>query len=202
MSRCIFHHSLTSPSIVRGRVSHSIYYRQSSTAFLAPRPLLRHLKTAPLLKTPPSRCFHPSVSTPITSSPKGPQNRDMKEFPTPPSVESLQSQLSSLGISEPLPIFPDSNPTTNPVDIYRCYIAETLASIGGVGVKLIYSSLEWTQSFEKGDMILAIPRLRLKGKKPDEIATEWAKEVSDRNTLYSTFRNSGELRYAMLSCSR
>lgn len=95
-----------------------------------------------------------------------------------PSVESLQSQLASLGISDPLPIFLDSNPTTNPVDVFRCYIADTLAPIGGVDGKLIYSALEWTQSFDKGDLILAIPRLRLKGKKPNEIATEWAKKVS------------------------
>lgn len=106
----------------------------------------------------------------------------MKEFitptPPPPTVDSLQSLLSSLGISDPLPIFPESNPTTNPVDVFRCYIADTLAPIGGVDVKLIYSALEWTQNFEKGDLILAIPRLRLKGKKPDEIAKEWAAKVS------------------------
>lgn len=102
----------------------------------------------------------------------------MKDPVPPPSVESLQSQLASLGISDPLAVFAESNPTTNPVDVFRCYIANTLAPIGGVDGKLIYSSLEWTQSFDKGDLILAIPRLRLKGKKPDEIAKEWAEKVS------------------------
>lgn len=96
----------------------------------------------------------------------------------PPSVESLHALLASLGIADPLQTLPESNPTTNPVDIFRLFIAKTLASIGGVGVELIYSSLEWTQSFEKGDLILAIPRLRLKGRKPDEIANEWAAKVS------------------------
>lgn len=96
----------------------------------------------------------------------------------PPSVESLQVLLASLGIADPLQTLPESNPTTNPVDIFRLFIAKTLAPIGGVGVELIYSSLEWTQSFEKGDLILAIPRLRLKGRKPDEIAKEWAEKVS------------------------
>lgn len=118
----------------------------------------------------------------------------MKEFPTPPSIESLQSQLSSLGISEPLPVFPDSNPTTNPVDVYRCYIAETLAPIGGVDIKLIYTSLEWTQSFDKGDLILAIPRLRLKGKKPDEVAKEWAEKVSSKKIRSLLFKISVTLK--------
>ncbi|KAL7271834.1 arginyl-tRNA synthetase [Rhizina undulata] len=102
--------------------------------------------------------------------------RSGKEFPTPPSIDSLQSRLSQLGISDPLPVFPDSNPTTNPVDIYRCYIAETLAKVSGVDVKLVYPALEWTQSFDKGDLILAVPRLRIKGRKPDELAKEWAEK--------------------------
>lgn len=103
----------------------------------------------------------------------------------PPSIESLQLLLSSLGISDPLQTFPESNPTTNPVDIFRSFIAATLGPIGGVDVQLIYSSLEWTQSFEKGDLILAIPRLRIKGKKPDQIAKEWAEKVS--SNIYLSF---------------
>ncbi|KAH0612443.1 uncharacterized protein H6S33_010495 [Morchella sextelata] len=104
----------------------------------------------------------------------------MKDFPTPPSIESLQEQLSSLGVfSGSFPAFPYSNPTTNPVDIFRCYISDTLAGISGVDSKLIYDALEWTQSFEKGDLILAIPRLRLKGQKPDAIAKEWAEKFPE-----------------------
>lgn len=102
----------------------------------------------------------------------------------PPSIESLQLLLSSLGISDPLQTFPDSNPTTNPVDVFRSFIATTLGPIGGVHSQLIYSSLEWTQSFEKGDLILAIPRLRIKGKKPDLIAKEWAEKVSSNIYIY------------------
>lgn len=182
MSQCVSRGPLLSASAFRGRVSHNIC--RQKPVLLAPRPLLRHLKTAPL-QTPPSRYLHSSAPTPITATFKPRVN--MKEFPTPPSIESLQSQLSTLGISESLPVFPDSNPTTNPVDIYRCYISETLAPIAGVDVKLIYTSLEWTQSFEKGDLILAVPRLRLKGKKPDEFAKEWAEKVSSRTKIPLTF---------------
>lgn len=94
-----------------------------------------------------------------------------------PSIDSLQANLRNLGISEDLPVFPDSNPTTNPVDVFRCYIAATLAPITGVDINLVYPALEWTQSIEKGDMILAVPRLRVKGKKPNELAEEWAAAV-------------------------
>lgn len=103
----------------------------------------------------------------------------------PPSIESLQVLLASLGIADPIQTLPESNPTTNPVDIFRLFIAKTLAPIGGVDVALIYSSLEWTQSFEKGDLILAIPRLRIKGQKPDVIAKEWAEKVSSHTAFES-----------------
>lgn len=182
MSRCILRRSSISPSIspsiIAGRVSHSAVPTQIFIP-LAARPLLprplprRHLKIAPLS----TRHFHSSIPTKISKFTRLPH--PMKNLLPPPSVDSLQSQLSSLGISDPLPIFSESNPTTNPVDVFRCYIADTLAPIAGVDVKLIYEALEWTQSFDKGDLILAIPRLRLKGKKPDVIAKEWAEKVSD-----------------------
>lgn len=147
------------------------------------------------------RNFHPTivattrVRTHVQSPTTTPQQRanmasestkTPKEFPTPPSIEPLQEQLSSLGIADPLSVFPDSNPTTNPIDVYRCYIAHVLAPITGVDLALVYPALEWTQSFEKGDLILAAPRLRIKGRKPDELAKEWAEKVRTQPFLYPT----------------
>ena len=31
--------------------------------------------------------------------------------------------------------------------------------------------------FEKGDLIVAVPALRVKGRKPDELAAEWSEKV-------------------------
>ena len=73
-------------------------------------------------------------------------------------------------------MFPESNPATNPVDLFRCYIAEKLVAITGVGVAVIYPALEWTNAFDKGDLILAVPRLRVKGN-PQKLAEEWAAKV-------------------------
>ena len=41
----------------------------------------------------------------------------------------------------------------------------------------ISSRLQWTQTQDKGDLMLPVPALRIKGKKPDELATEWAQKV-------------------------
>lgn len=112
-----------------------------------------------------------------TSDEVAAQQHVAKEFPAPPSIESLQEFLSTLKITDPLPIYPGAKPTSNPVDIFRTYIANTLAPIAGVDIDLIYPALEWTQSFDKGDLIMAVPRLRIKGRKPDELANEWAEKV-------------------------
>ncbi|PUU73567.1 tRNA synthetases class I (R)-domain-containing protein [Tuber borchii] len=103
----------------------------------------------------------------------------VKGVPPAPSIESLNEQLSNFGISEPLTLFPDSNPTTNPIDVYRCYIADVLAPITGVDIKLVYPALEWTQNLEKGDLILAAPRLRIPGKNPSELTKEWAEKFPE-----------------------
>lgn len=166
---------LTSVSAT-GPVTH--IYRQNPSFLPFYFQPIRDLKVAPLQSHLLPRYNHQQATTKAGESiPAANTFEKMNGFPTPPSIESLQEQLSSLGVSDSLPVFPYSNPTTNPVDIFRCYISETLAGISGVDSKLIYDALEWTQSFEKGDLILAIPRLRLKGQKPDVIAKEWAEKV-------------------------
>ena len=92
----------------------------------------------------------------------------------------VNCMLSRLGLKDHITTtgFPDSSPEKNPVDIFRCYIADTLAKVSGVDPSLIYPALEWTTQFEKGDLVLAVPRLRLGNKKkPTELAEEWARNV-------------------------
>jgi hypothetical protein len=173
---------LTSVSAT-GPVTH--IYRQNPSFLPFHFQPIRDLKGAPLQSYLLPRYNHQQATTKAGESiPAANTFEKMKDFPTPPSIESLQEQLSSLGVfSGSFPAFPYSNPTTNPVDIFRCYISDTLAGISGVDSKLIYDALEWTQSFEKGDLILAIPRLRLKGQKPDAIAKEWAEKVGTLPSL-------------------
>ncbi|PWW72533.1 arginyl-tRNA synthetase [Tuber magnatum] len=151
-----------------------------------PSPFAPH--PAPPRRTPP--IFHPTAPPSIAiAGQRFPQiptrNRHMATasattriggIPPAPSIESLNEQLNNFGISEPLALFPDSNPTANPVDVYRCYISHVLAPITGVDIGLVYPALEWTQNLEKGDLILAVPRLRIPGKNPAELAREWAEK--------------------------
>lgn len=120
-----------------------------------------------------------------------------------PTLDELNAKLASLGISQALPVFEQASPNVNPVDVYRCYIADALAPVTGVDREVIYPGLEWTQGSAKGDLVLAVPRLRLKGK-PQELAQEFAAKVGFDVFLFFRFgwRGGGrrEMEYVLMVC--
>lgn len=90
-----------------------------------------------------------------------------------------------------LPIREHSVPN-NPVDLYRQNISQALAPITGKPEEEVYDRLAWTQTLDKGDLGLAIPSLRVKGKKPDELGAEWVErypesELVSKPVLAGTF---------------
>jgi arginyl-tRNA synthetase len=89
----------------------------------------------------------------------------------------LANQLGSLGLHDTLPSYPNCYPELNPVDIYRAHLTSILTKITGVEASIVYPALQWTQTLEKGDLVLPVPALRVKGKKPPELAAEWAEKV-------------------------
>jgi arginyl-tRNA synthetase len=99
-----------------------------------------------------------------------------------PAENQLVESLSSLGLSSPLKPFPNCHPEVNPVDIYRAHITELLTDVTGVEASIIYPALQWTLTLEKGDLVLPVPALRVKGKKPVDLAIEWAEKVSKSPT--------------------
>ncbi|QDS69709.1 hypothetical protein FKW77_009837 [Venturia effusa] len=103
---------------------------------------------------------------------------DAQQLSHTQSMDELSAQLSAIGI-EKIPQQPNTYPALNPVDLYRSHITELLAPVAGVDSKIVYNALQWTNTLEKGDLVLAAPALRLKGKKPDELATELAAKFPD-----------------------
>ena len=81
---------------------------------------------------------------------------------------------------------------SNPIDVYRSHIAELLAPITGKPASEIYARLSWTQTLEKGDLALAVPSLRVQGKKPGDLAQEWSQKfpasaLVEKPTVTGTF---------------
>jgi arginyl-tRNA synthetase len=89
----------------------------------------------------------------------------------------LASKLKSLSVTTPLKKYPNCYPEINPVDVYRAHLTEILTEVTGVDAAIIYPALQWTQTLEKGDLVLPVPALRVKGKKPPELAAEWVEKV-------------------------
>ena len=71
----------------------------------------------------------------------------------------------------------------NPVDLYRESISQGLAPITGKPAEEIYERLAWTQTFDKGDLGLAVASLRIKGKKPAEQAAEWSEHFPESDIV-------------------
>jgi hypothetical protein len=88
---------------------------------------------------------------------------------------SLTERLNSLSLT--IPQYPNCYPEVNPVDVYRAHLTSILTKVTGVDASIVYPALQWTQTLEKGDLVLPVPALRVKGKKPNELAEEWVAKV-------------------------
>lgn len=102
---------------------------------------------------------------------------------TTAASEQLSEKLKSLSVTS-LPEYSNCFPDVNPVDIYRAHLTSILTEVTGVDAKIVYPALQWTQTLEKGDLVLPIPALRVKGKKPDDLAAEWILKVCLKELRY------------------
>jgi len=91
-------------------------------------------------------------------------------------MNNITASLASLGVTD-LASIPSAHPDQNPLDIFRAHIAERLAPLAGVDIEAIFSGLDRSTKPETGDFVLAIPRLRIKGAKPQELGEKWGTEV-------------------------
>lgn len=94
-----------------------------------------------------------------------------------PAIDELVKLTSHLQLDTVRDKFPACYPEVNPIDVYRAHLTTILEEITGVDPKIIYNAIQWTQALDKGDLIVAAPALRIKGKKPDELAKEWLEKV-------------------------
>ncbi|KAI1002459.1 Arginine--tRNA ligase, cytoplasmic [Podosphaera aphanis] len=94
-------------------------------------------------------------------------------------MSPLSEQLKLMGLIAPLPKYPNCYPEINAVDIYRAHLTSLLTEVTGVDSSIIYPALQWTQTLEKGDLVLPVPALRVKGKKPNELAADWIEKFPE-----------------------
>ena len=72
---------------------------------------------------------------------------------------------------------------SNPVDHFRHVISESLSTITDKPSSEIFDRLSYTTSFDKGDLTLPVPALRIPGKKPAEQAVEFAEKLPETDLV-------------------
>lgn len=92
-------------------------------------------------------------------------------------IQQLAERVDGLTLDSVANNYPNAHPEANPLDLYRAHISNVMAEISGVARDIIYPVVNWTATLDKGDFVIAVPALRIKGSKPDALAAEWADKV-------------------------
>lgn len=106
-------------------------------------------------------------------------------------LEGLEALLHKLGASSIKAILEDFNLPpdhgrilSRPIDIYRVYLALILNKLIPESTPVSsYESFQSTSVLSNGDLILPVPRLRLKGKPPADQCTQLATNFPDDHPL-------------------
>ncbi|KAK4166816.1 arginine--tRNA ligase, cytoplasmic [Cladorrhinum sp. PSN259] len=106
-------------------------------------------------------------------------------------LEQLVQKVEGLSLDAFADKYPNCHPKVNPFDLYRAHLSSVLGEVTGVDTKIIYPALAWTASLDKGDLVLPAPALRIKGKKPDELAAEWGAKFPEDDILFEKPTVSG-----------
>lgn len=92
------------------------------------------------------------------------------------SLPDLQAFVAQIGL-DPLPIFATADALNNPIDIYHSYLAERLQTLVECHPDVVYHSIQLSKTIEDGDLDIVLPKLKLDGVKPKELAGELLKKV-------------------------
>jgi arginyl-tRNA synthetase len=110
--------------------------------------------------------------TPLFSNTSNPITAAMATL----STSGLETLLDGVGAESPIPSFPSADDQNSPMGIYLSYLAEILVQLTKCEPQVAYDSILWPDDF--CDLVVVVPRLRLKDVNPNELAVELSKKVS------------------------
>jgi arginyl-tRNA synthetase len=94
------------------------------------------------------------------------------------TLEALEALLASLGVSTPVPRFDGRDVLVNPLDLFRSYLAATLTELVGCEPAVALAAIQLPQAM-MGDLEVIVPRLKVKGPKPVDLAFDLCQKVSE-----------------------
>lgn len=100
------------------------------------------------------------------------------------SSDGLQTLLGAVGVEGIIPSFPLADIQNSPMGIYLSYLAEILVQLTECEPQIAYESIQWPN--EVGDLVVVLPRLRLKDANSQDLATELMERVGGHALFSST----------------
>ncbi|EXJ59904.1 hypothetical protein A1O7_04051 [Cladophialophora yegresii CBS 114405] len=107
-------------------------------------------------------------------------------------ADSLQVLLDGLGVDDTGRSFPAADVLTRPLDIYRTHLAQVLVKLTDCEPQLAYDSIQEPNDY--GDLEVVIPRLRLKGSDPKELALNLAEKFPETPLFDQPFEDGIHVR--------
>jgi hypothetical protein len=91
------------------------------------------------------------------------------------AMESLERNVAALGLGAPA-THTSSQTFTNPLDLFRSYLAEILVDIADCSDSDARKAIQWPNNVFNGDLAVVLPRLK-PGVKADKLAVDIMEKV-------------------------
>lgn len=92
------------------------------------------------------------------------------------AMETLLETLETLSLKVPLPEVKAAEVLASPLDVFKTYLAKTLADIAACDIQIAYKAIQWPNNIFNGDLAVILPKLR-PGAKADDVAVELTEKV-------------------------
>ena len=92
------------------------------------------------------------------------------------SLPGLQALVAEIGLG-PIPSLAAADILNNFTDIYHSYLAEHFQTLIDCNPNIVYDSIQPSNTTGNGDWDIVLPKLKLPGTNPKELAGELMKKV-------------------------
>jgi hypothetical protein len=99
------------------------------------------------------------------------------------SLPGLEAFVAELGLG-PIPSFATADVLNDPMDLCHSYLAEYFQQLVGCDRGLVYKAIQPPNTIQDGDLDIVLPRLKLPGGSPKELAGELLKQVCRHSSAF------------------
>ncbi|KAG4428669.1 hypothetical protein IFR05_015848 [Cadophora sp. M221] len=110
------------------------------------------------------------------------------------SLPGLQAFVADIEL-KPIPVFEEADVLNSPIDIYHSYLAERLLALVECDPHLVYNAIQPSKTIEDGDLDIVLPKLKLDGVKPKELAGELLTKFLSDALFTAPFKDGIHIRF-------